>query len=470
MRVVSPVAISALAAISTQNLVEGVLQTAFLLLPSSAPPDGEVAANAKALKPLPVKPTTPPEILGLQEFSGVEAPLKLAVHSTLLSLPPIEVSSQPSRPESLPLSAVSAATLPPLDPLINQVIQAELKQLYQNNSAVARGFTPPPERMITAIRASQQSAQMPPPANDFVAHSWDAAGFNAIATLPVPTAPITTSPPEVVPLPAVAQVPEPDIPDYLLPRKAAAMGIDRIAPRTGVQTAAQSLSTPEPSQLETVRPAAIAGHVVPTEPLRLEPPLAQPPNDLVARSWDAAGFSAIEPATNLPDAIAASASQLADLMEQSTAATTTALPPEKSVATVPVAEPQQPEPKRVVPVSVRFAPELSQSIQIAITGEVQYPGSYTLRWNHLSSKLPTLIQALAQAGGLTQAANHQQVTVRRLTDSGTKTIVVNLQASSGIDDRPDLILRRGDTILVPAATLVEAGDTAEVLPDLPAEP
>jgi len=101
-------------------------------------------------------------------------------------------------------------------------------------------------------------------------------------------------------------------------------------------------------------------------------------------------------------------------------------------------------------------------LRIAIAGEVQKPGSYTLTFAE-ESQFPSIAQAIQEAGGVTQAANLHQVQVRRQQMNSSQTIVLNLwDLVKDGDLSQNIALRDGDTIMIPAATVVNMAETAQL--------
>jgi polysaccharide export outer membrane protein len=96
-------------------------------------------------------------------------------------------------------------------------------------------------------------------------------------------------------------------------------------------------------------------------------------------------------------------------------------------------------------------------LRIGIAGEINRPGSYTMPIQN--SQFPTLTQALQLAGGITQAADLRSVKVSR----NKQSIEVNLwQVIQTGDLNNDLILRDGDTILIPTATAINPAETPQI--------
>lgn len=132
--------------------------------------------------------------------------------------------------------------------------------------------------------------------------------------------------------------------------------------------------------------------------------------------------------------------------------------------TLPVAE---------ATIASRYEPELRHAIvtlvlvqprplRIAIAGEVQKPGSYTLPLAE-GDQFPSIAQAIQGAGGVTQAANLHRVQVRRQQSGSSQTIVVDLwELVRNGDQNQNLALRDGDTIVIAAATEVNMAETAQL--------
>jgi polysaccharide biosynthesis/export protein len=101
-------------------------------------------------------------------------------------------------------------------------------------------------------------------------------------------------------------------------------------------------------------------------------------------------------------------------------------------------------------------------VEIAIAGEVERPGSYTVPIQN--SQFPTLTQVLQAAGGIRLSANLGQVQVRRSGTGGSQqTINVDLrQLIQTGDPQFDLVLRDGDNIFIPAADTINLAETNQI--------
>ena len=101
----------------------------------------------------------------------------------------------------------------------------------------------------------------------------------------------------------------------------------------------------------------------------------------------------------------------------------------------------------------------SRPTNVAVSGEVTRPGSYTTTLTE--GGIPTLTKMLQLAGGISQSADLQRVQVVRRSSRGgtTQTRTVDLgQLLRRGDISQDLPLRDGDSIVVPAATVVNVDD------------
>ncbi len=108
-------------------------------------------------------------------------------------------------------------------------------------------------------------------------------------------------------------------------------------------------------------------------------------------------------------------------------------------------------------VSVRLiAP---RPLKIAIAGEVNSPGAYTLNLIQ-GQKFPSLTDLLQQAGGLTTVADIRQIQVRRLYQGQQRLLSLNLFSliQQGNLDQ-DISLRDGDSVIVPTKKVIDVADT-----------
>lgn len=132
--------------------------------------------------------------------------------------------------------------------------------------------------------------------------------------------------------------------------------------------------------------------------------------------------------------------------------------------------------------SANFSTAMNQPINVAIVGEVARPGAYIMGGNNNnnngapgtnnnnnkgpggSGTLPTLTQAIQQAGGIKQLANLKEVKVVRATRAGnTQTIKVDLWELLRTGDlNQDVVLQQGDRIEVPLATALNPEDAQKL--------
>ena len=105
----------------------------------------------------------------------------------------------------------------------------------------------------------------------------------------------------------------------------------------------------------------------------------------------------------------------------------------------------------------------TRPVMIAIAGEIERPGAYSLA--SAAGESPMLSRAIQQAEGITQSADLQQVKIRRRTaGGGNEVIVVNLlQLLRSGDARQDIRLRDGDSILIPVTAALDSALTKQLL-------
>lgn len=109
-------------------------------------------------------------------------------------------------------------------------------------------------------------------------------------------------------------------------------------------------------------------------------------------------------------------------------------------------------------------------LNVMILGEVSRPGSYTVALtegagvNTPGIQFPTIMQAIEQAGGITQDAKLDQVLVRRPLPQGQEQVItLNIweMLRTGVAPR-DLTLRDGDTIFIPTQTDINLAEARQI--------
>lgn len=84
------------------------------------------------------------------------------------------------------------------------------------------------------------------------------------------------------------------------------------------------------------------------------------------------------------------------------------------------------------------------SYKVNVLGRVVRPGVYSITGD------TTLVEAISMAGGFTEWANTKKITVITNQEGKEKKITVNYKkVASGDDTSQNIILKRGDTIIVP---------------------
>lgn len=130
-------------------------------------------------------------------------------------------------------------------------------------------------------------------------------------------------------------------------------------------------------------------------------------------------------------------------------------------------------------IAARYAPVLqipvitvnlvaARPIRVAIAGEVNRPGSYTVTAATTSTDgaIPTMTRLVQLAEGVTQVADLRQVQVRRVRSVGSggdQVVTVDLwQLLQAGDLRQDLRLQDGDSILIPATATVNLDEARQL--------
>ncbi|MGL5080954.1 MAG: SLBB domain-containing protein [Microcoleaceae cyanobacterium] len=110
-----------------------------------------------------------------------------------------------------------------------------------------------------------------------------------------------------------------------------------------------------------------------------------------------------------------------------------------------------------------YSPE-SKPVKVAIVGEVSRPGPYTLTADSKAGGILTVTQAIQQAGGITSVADLRQIQVKRPGKNGEQEVInVNLFALLQQGDlRQDLILKDGDTVIIPTAEKPTPAEISEL--------
>lgn len=126
--------------------------------------------------------------------------------------------------------------------------------------------------------------------------------------------------------------------------------------------------------------------------------------------------------------------------------------------------------------TANFAADASRPLNIAVVGEVLRPGPHIVTGNESSfspgnsneegavTGLPTVSQAIQEAGGIQSEANIREIQVYRRTRGGAEQVIgVNLWRllTSG-DITEDIALQEGDTIVVPKAEALPASEVSEL--------
>jgi polysaccharide export outer membrane protein len=86
----------------------------------------------------------------------------------------------------------------------------------------------------------------------------------------------------------------------------------------------------------------------------------------------------------------------------------------------------------------------TNSFKVYVTGQVRTPGVYRLKSE------TSILQIITMAGGFTDWANQKKILIIRKENGKEKRIIVNYKKiMKGDDPRSNIILKAGDTIIVP---------------------
>ncbi|MDX2240830.1 MAG: SLBB domain-containing protein [Leptolyngbyaceae cyanobacterium bins.302] len=108
----------------------------------------------------------------------------------------------------------------------------------------------------------------------------------------------------------------------------------------------------------------------------------------------------------------------------------------------------------------------ARPVRVAIAGEVNRPGTYTVPALSSEGNVPSLSRTIQLAEGVTQAADLRQVQIRRLRSAGDGTnevIRVDLwDLLKGGNLQQDVRLQDGDSIVIPATTVVNLQEAQQL--------
>jgi polysaccharide biosynthesis/export protein len=116
-----------------------------------------------------------------------------------------------------------------------------------------------------------------------------------------------------------------------------------------------------------------------------------------------------------------------------------------------------------------LGPQSITPVKVVIAGEVNRPGSYTVKGDANTTNnntqltgsvtLPTVTQAIQIASGIKPTADIRQVQLTRTTRSGEQKITLNLfKLLQQGDTTQDIILQEGDRIFIPTAQALSPQD------------
>ncbi len=141
---------------------------------------------------------------------------------------------------------------------------------------------------------------------------------------------------------------------------------------------------------------------------------------------------------------------------------------------VPTVSAENFDPARSIQLATaNFAADTSQPLNIAVVGEVNRPGTYTVGAGGGGGApgagggiigLTTVTRAIQTAGGITPLADIRQIEVRRQRKDGTQQLIAldlwQLLETGQLNN--DIMLQQGDTIVVPTATSIDLAEAPQV--------
>jgi polysaccharide biosynthesis/export protein len=115
---------------------------------------------------------------------------------------------------------------------------------------------------------------------------------------------------------------------------------------------------------------------------------------------------------------------------------------------------------------VTVTPVRLRPVRVAVSGQVNRPGTYTIESSNINQVLifPSLTQAISQAGGITARANLKEVEIRRPVGPNQKQVTtINLWDLVRTGDlSQDLVLQGGDEVYIPLAETLSPAEATEL--------
>ena len=115
----------------------------------------------------------------------------------------------------------------------------------------------------------------------------------------------------------------------------------------------------------------------------------------------------------------------------------------------------------------------ARPLRVAVSGEVNRPGAYTVTGNPdgeaAAVERPTLTQVISQAGGITQSADIRRIVIQRQVPvgaaGGRQDTIVEVDLWRLLQDGQldaDLALQHGDNIIIPEAIALSPSESTEL--------
>jgi polysaccharide export outer membrane protein len=101
-------------------------------------------------------------------------------------------------------------------------------------------------------------------------------------------------------------------------------------------------------------------------------------------------------------------------------------------------------------------------LKVAISGEVNNPGSYTLALGE-DNKFPSITDLIQQAGGITTTADISQVQVKRFLQGRQQIVTLNMwELVQQGNQSQNITLRDGDTIIIPTKEQIDEAEIRQL--------
>jgi polysaccharide biosynthesis/export protein len=102
-------------------------------------------------------------------------------------------------------------------------------------------------------------------------------------------------------------------------------------------------------------------------------------------------------------------------------------------------------------------------LKVAIAGEVNRPGSYTMNFGEQGQKFPSVTDLIQQAGGITTTADVGQVQIRRVIQGRQQVVTLDMwQLIRNGNQGQNIALRDGDSVVIPTKDQLDPGEIRDL--------